>query len=513
MSVSYPKISLPKDLEKKLEQCRQLPTIPSVAVKIIDISNDPDVSLAEVSSIISADPAIAAKIIKVANSSIYANRRLMTNLREALTILGINAVLTIALSFSLFKSLRENEIKECNHKMFWKRSIIAAQISQIIGAKLSVSNLEELFLISLLQDIGVLVIESVDHSFYAQFDRDCISHNERILVELSEFGVDHAEIGAWLLKSWGFSEQSVQAVCWSHSLNPELLVKSEDRQSFYATLSIAGNIADIWLVEDAEPLLESTFEAAQLILGLGELDFKELIDKVNVELDTMSTLFEIDLLDEIQRGQMLDDARQLVLERSIHCIKTSEEANRQVETMTEQAKKTEKENQLDHLTRVYNRKYIDHALFEEYDKSNINQWPLSLAFIDIDNFKQVNDEYGHLAGDQVLIEIASFFNTNIRQTDTIARYGGDEFILLLPGATEIVGKNMLSRLVTEIGTTLTISHENDTFKVTVSIGLATHMDIYDFATLKDFVRAADNALYQSKDAGRNCLTVYSKNAR
>ena len=115
MSVSYPKISLPKDLEKKLEQCRQLPTIPSVAVKIIDISNDPDVSLAEVSSIISADPAIAAKIIKVANSSIYANRRLMTNLREALTILGINAVLTIALSFSLFKSLRENEIKECNH--------------------------------------------------------------------------------------------------------------------------------------------------------------------------------------------------------------------------------------------------------------------------------------------------------------------------------------------------------------------------------------------------------------
>jgi HD-like signal output (HDOD) protein len=89
------------EVEDRLNSCTNLPSLPAVALRIIDASKDPDITLHEVSSIISRDPAIAAKLLKIANSPLYSQRRSLNNLREALTLLGVNASLTIALSFSL----------------------------------------------------------------------------------------------------------------------------------------------------------------------------------------------------------------------------------------------------------------------------------------------------------------------------------------------------------------------------------------------------------------------------
>ena len=155
---------LTPELENALDSCTNLPSLPAVALKIIDAGKDPDVTLHQISAIISSDPAIqrssdpaiAAKLLKIANSPLYSQRRSLNNLREALTLLGFNASLTIALSFSLLQSF--GSTNNVNHENYWRRSILAASIARILGSRLRVAKLEDLFLASLLQDIGILVI-------------------------------------------------------------------------------------------------------------------------------------------------------------------------------------------------------------------------------------------------------------------------------------------------------------------------------------------------------------------
>lgn len=508
MAISTKTSLLPAELETELLACSSLPSLPSVAIKIIDLCKDPDIGLGEVSAIISSDPAISAKLLKIVNSPMFSQRRAVNNLREALTLLGFNSALTITLSFSLIHCLKNDDKNNSNQENYWKRSILSAAIARLLGSRLGLSKLEDLFLVGLLQDIGILVLENIKQSPYQQNDDGSLNHAERIMLEQKSLGLEHSQVGAWLLKSWNLPDNIINAVKYSHSLNNKELEHNSVSDRFHLCLSMSGNLADIWLEDMPDELLLATKDAAQIFLNIDADEFDELITDINNELPKISSLFDVNLKDEIARGRVLDEARELSLERSIRFIKQSEEAFRHVECIEEQVKDIEEESQHDYLTKVYNRKYIEHLLEEEYENSNINAWPLSLAFIDIDDFKTINDTHGHLIGDNALISIADFFSANIRQTDVLARYGGDEFILMLPGATTEIAEGMLTRLIRLHNEQLKINVDGKLLAPTVSIGLATHFDIHKFDDLKSFIDAADKALYKAKDAGRDCLGVY-----
>ena len=491
------------ELEKLLTSCTNLPSLPAVALKIIDASKDPDISLHEVSAIISKDPAISAKLLKIANSPLYSQRRTLNNLREALTLLGFNAALTTALSFSLLQSLGSNK----NHEAFWKRSIISASIARILGEKLGVTKLEDLFLASLLQDIGILVMQCLDDSPYPEDSHD-LQHVERVSLELEVLGLEHSLIGAWLLKYWNLPSYLINSVMYSHSLNTGLSNQSEEDISFHYCLNLSGSLADIWLDDNKEKLLLSIIEATKKILSVDNEEFNEIINEIDNILPAVSNVFEIFLVGDKDRENVLNEARELLLERSIHIIKKSEDDRRYIESITNRVEKIEKESRLDHLTNIYNRQHIDKLLEIEFEESNINKWPLSIAFIDIDNFKSVNDTHGHLAGDEVLKSISNFFSKNIRQTDILARYGGDEFLLMLPGSTSDIAKSLLERLLSLMKNEVNLDIKDESVAVSVSIGLATHMGMNGFNQLKDILAAADKALYKAKEQGKNCLSVY-----
>lgn len=498
---------LPESLKKELVSCQYLPSIPSMALNVIEASKDPDISLSEVASIISSDPAIVVKLLKIANSSAYSQRRSVNNLREALTLLGFNASLTIALSFSLMHSLKNDHSFASNYEEFWRRSIMSASIARLLGSILGVTKLEDLFLVGLLQDIGVLVLGCIKNSPY-ESGNDIIHHEERVRLEKDNLGIDHSLIGAWLLKSWKLPDNLVNAVMYSHSFDPEVLKEKEANNNFNYCLNFSGLIADIWLDENAKDQLETTMHATKMFLGIDSVTFNQLLSDINNILPEISELFEISLISEVERDRILDEARELLLDRSVQFIKQSEEDRKEVEHISEKVKVVEKINQLDHLTSVFNRRHIEIILEEEYENSNINKWPLSLAFIDIDDFKYINDEYGHLAGDEILKFISSFFSKNIRETDMLARYGGDEFLLMLPGATSDIAKSLLDRLLISFKKEATQNINGVDVLSSVSIGIATHIGKNDFNTLKDFVDAADKALYKAKEKGKNCLAVY-----
>lgn len=497
---------LTPELERALDSCTNLPSLPAVALKIIDASKDPDISLHEISSIISSDPAISAKLLKIANSPLYSQRRSLNNLREALTLLGFNASLTIALSFSLLQSLGGKN--KTNHENYWKRSILAASIARLLGSQLGVKNLEDLFLASLLQDIGILVIQCIKGSPYVTENAQDLKHLDRIKVEKEMLKVDHSLIGAWLLKSWNLPEYLIKSVLHSHSLNIKEVGQSKDDDCFHYCVNLSGTLADVWLDEHPGELLLSALNVAKQVLKVNNDEFNQLIIEIDDSLPDISNMFEISLVSEREREHVIHEARELLLERSISSIKQSEDDRRKIDSITNRIENIEKASRLDHLTKVYNRQYIDQLLEEEFKEAANNSWSLSLAFVDIDNFKLINDTYGHLVGDEILKSISEFFAKNIRETDVLARYGGDEFLLMLPGSTSDTAKAVLDRLLDLFKGAITLEVKGEDLSARVSIGLATHMDGIKFNNLKEFIAAADEALYRAKSEGKDCLAIY-----
>src|SRR6202044_4033890 len=143
------------------------------------------------------------------------------------------------------------------------------------------------------------------------------------------------------------------------------------------------------------------------------------------------------------------------------------------ESSTSRTLELEEETRRDAMTGVYNRAYLDQVLAREFDHSSRHKWPLSLAFADLDNFKSINDRFGHQAGDRILQATARILRGNTRETDLIARYGGGGFFVGLPATAAGTARSICERIVLAFRNTGHVIG-SDHAKVTISVGCATH---------------------------------------
>ena len=157
------------------------------------------------------------------------------------------------------------------------------------------------------------------------------------------------------------------------------------------------------------------------------------------------------------------------------------------------------------LTGLLRREAILEALDKELDRARRYERPLTVGMADLDHFKEVNDRYGHLAGDGLLKRVAQVLTGGLRSSDAVGRYGGEEFLLVLP-ETELAGARVvadkLRRLVEEVRTPM---EDGEEATVTISIGLAS-LDCSGLPAepdARDLIRLADQALYRAKEEGRN----------
>ena len=161
----------------------------------------------------------------------------------------------------------------------------------------------------------------------------------------------------------------------------------------------------------------------------------------------------------------------------------------------------------DALTGVQNRRYFDHRCQIEIGHARRHKYPLACMFLDIDKFKNINDTYGHQAGDEVLMRVASFIQAHLRVGDTIARYGGEEFIVLLPQTDMHLASQIAERIRGRIAEENLCANTGHSINLTISIGISMlpiEDSVVDNHQLAErMVSAADKALYQAKHGGRN----------
>ena len=166
----------------------------------------------------------------------------------------------------------------------------------------------------------------------------------------------------------------------------------------------------------------------------------------------------------------------------------------------------EQEAITDGLTNVFNYRYFQGQIEREIVRSQRHGKSFSVAMIDIDNFKKYNDTQGHQNGDEALKLIAKTIMKNIRKSDTLSRYGGDEFVMILPELDKIQSKSLAEKLCQVIGKTkIPRKKYAPNINLTVSLGISTYPD--DGHSEDELIKKADEALYQAKDMGRNAVCI------
>jgi diguanylate cyclase (GGDEF)-like protein len=159
----------------------------------------------------------------------------------------------------------------------------------------------------------------------------------------------------------------------------------------------------------------------------------------------------------------------------------------------------------DVLTRLFNRRYLDETLPRELHRSQRAKEPVSVAMIDVDHFKLLNDTYGHEAGDQVLETLGRLLREHLRFSDIACRFGGEEFIIVMPGTHAAQAQGRLEQLRALIGHHAFVHQARSLGKVTVSVGIA--QSPLHGTTKDDLLRQADQALYMAKEQGRDRTVV------
>lgn len=502
-------------MKAALSPSATLPTIPAVAVQLLEAFSDPDAPISAIVDIVKTDPAITAKLLKAANSPRYGGNNRIESLDRAVVWLGKHTVSCLALSFTLVDSAQQTGAFGAYFKELWLQSVIQALAMDWLAKRYQPDAQGAAFVAGLLADVGRLALMRDDPSAYASLmDRARQEHRPIEEFELEELGKVHSEVSAELLDGWSLPDSIISAARY-HALPTEPLLAMGDRDDF-AQIG-AANVASATAAFLTGFCPADSFDRLQTLLtrlyDFSDEQIDEYITAIREHLSETSELFSTDVSQMPSTSELLAAAVEQLAHVSLRAADSvrpagedAEQLEKENEQLRDKINELEKRTSTDPLTRVYNREYFCSRLQQRLEKCGGSWLQLAVLFVDADKFKSVNDTYGHLVGDEVLKTIAGLVQSTLRDTDVVARYGGEEFVALLDSPDTAHVKLIAERIRERIAEATIRCGEHE-LSVTVSIGgvyvagVPQHEIDSGFGTR--LLDLADKAMYEAKQNGRN----------
>lgn len=466
-----------------------LPSPPAIAARLLEMCADPSVDLDDLSQVLSTDPSLSARIIAFANSPLIALSRQVTHIRGAVMVLGMRMVKTLALSFSIVGT-GGREINGLELDPFWNCSLLRASAAKRAAARMGVDP-DEAFLCGLMLDIGQLALAASGKSVESLLE----AHPElaRASQWTGETNTENATIdlhlvSGLLLQQWKFPAEISLAV---RDLND-----SGNLTPMQKVLVVTSIISGI--VEHSEWTENSISDARSCLcryIGVSEDELEPFLDEVLVEWQTHASLLELD------GGSISPEELERRAKKQIALLSMSMQLET-TEVLAENERLKAQAN-VDQLTGLGNRRHWDLMSSSERERAIRSKHAFAMMVIDIDYFKKVNDTFGHQAGDEVLRHVAYILKHNIRKYDEVFRYGGEEFVVLLPECRLPAAADAADRLRTAVANAPAQFEDRD-LAVTISIGVAQWCP-ENQPSIAHLFAEADQMLYQAKRDGRNCV--------
>ncbi len=492
--------------------CSTLPTLPGVAMQVLDLTRDPNVTIVKLAKLVQSDPSLSVKILKTVNSSFFGLSQPCSKIDRALSLLGLNTIKSLVLGFTLVEGTKgvdgESGLDLSAH---WRRAVYSASAARYIAMESKRCDPDEAFTAAMLQDIGMLAsIVAMPAQYGPLLTSHGGNHDGLPAVERVELGFDHAEVGAALAKKWNLPESYVGAIAHHH-------------HPAEAPVEMRPLVEVVWLgmlVAEAMSETDGGGTDARFLVTASEWlkvepdklgpVFKKIADG-GMEL---AKAFERDVGARPNIATIMSQASEQLISAQISAQTNLDQLSRANVDLAKQAT-------TDGLTGALNRKAMEDEYPAMHAKALSAGEPMAVLFMDGDKFKSVNDTHGHPAGDAVLVELARRARVTVERATAgagrVYRYGGEEFTMVLPGA----GKDRARQVAEEVRAAMEaeafdlskVAGAAKALRVTVSIGYAAN-ERGEGAPLSHgaMLKAADEGVYQAKQDGRNCVRTVQRGA-
>ncbi len=488
-------------LESLFVDAESVPSPPVSVLEIVRKSEDPDVTLSELVRLIELDVALAVQILRIANSALYSPVHEITTIERALTTLGLRSVRLLALSASL-RMLIPDDPDQLDTADIRRSMVVSGSLARKFAQQLHRPSQDEAFMAGLLTGVGPIVLASM----HGDLCRDLQTRSEVWPdpdAEREAWGFTSDDVTVFLLRRWKLPEPLSLAV--ESRINP--ISKGDSpllrcvRLSYLAEKVLCGPSPHTALPE----LLGAT--RAELAMS-PEKTYEWLVDAEPVVQET-AELLQFQFPQTAAYADLLIEAtarmQQFTLETNVAMV----EGSRQLEELSKRNEQLKHEASTDALTQLPNRGLFDQMLgsllAESGHRHDAGRY-MSMLMLDLDNFKLVNDTYGHAVGDTVLRSIGSILSQHTRGDDVPARYGGEEFAVILPNTSEAQLEMVAERLRKAVEDCEFVLDDGSPLRITVSIGGSRFGEVPgDSAEM--FMRRADQRLYLSKRDGRNRVSL------
>jgi len=482
-----------------------LPSIPVVAFKVLELCRQEDVDIDDVADVIAKDPALTAKMLKLANSSMFGMSKKVAALDQAMVVLGLRTVKIMALGFSLVETMKQDSEIGFDYAGYWRRSlstaVAARQLSDIVGDV----RRDEAFVAGLLCDIGMMAAERHPDKIY----RPVVSvHHEmkgRIQdIEIALLEITHAQISALMLANWSMPEIVCQAVQAHHGEGIDSL--NGRAQILAKILWAASEISELFCGDIDATEYGNVRNRIQTTIGVAPAALDEVMTLINQQVSEAAELFSIELTQEIT----FDDIRRSAMVQMATLSLSAEQDRVRAESKAKEVaalnESLRTRAEMDKLTGIANRQTFDDHLAASIDDATQRCADLGLIMLDVDHFKKFNDTYGHLTGDEVLKTVGNCLRKISDETQFAARYGGEEFAIIVADMAARDLRTLAEDIRKNIGR-LRVRHGGADLSVTASLGVA-HINFgEDPVDATEFIRRADGCLYDAKREGRNRVEI------
>jgi diguanylate cyclase (GGDEF)-like protein len=486
----------------------RLPSPPAVAMRIIRAFKKENVSAEELVRIVASDPALAARVLRLANSPLYTRSGKIESIKKAVAVLGTRVLKNIALSFVFVDGISSSWGGSFDFESLWRRSITAAACACIVSQLFGRSD-EDVFMSALLQDIGEAILALHTPEKYRGL-RNGADPESQIIAEREAFGTDHQEIGHRVLTEWELPSDLCDLVRCHHSIESA----GEGLREKLRVLDPANALSSILHGNNTGQNFErfttclrgvhpSSTEEIERIISSAHDRAKEVLAFFDISTGAMKSCSQILQEANEELGKLNFTYEQLVLQLR----QAKEEAERNAAELAAANSKLQELAYRDPLTGLFNHGYFQQLLERELARASRYSRPFSLILFDLDRFKNINDRHGHPVGDEVLRWVSKIASQNVRQCDYVARYGGEEFAVILP-ETDSKGASVLAERMRRTIERTCVNIGKLEIYITISIGIFTFNSELAEMTKQSIVSAADKALYSAKHSGRNKICIY-----
>jgi len=473
-----------------LKAANRLPSPPAVAMRILQLVSEEDTTLEELAQVISTDPALTAKILKYLHSPLIGLGFEGKTLLEAVARIGTRGTQLLALSFSLISQKQQQSCPSFSPSRFWSESLARAVAARNLARATRQWSPDEAFVTGLVFRLGQLVLATVVPADYEPVLHERPGSTAMLEErEWQAFGCDHVELGRQLLKHWKLPESiwGLFAPSEGRAAPAETLLRLSDALALFIARSEQQHGRNMDVILDLMTA-ETNCERYAATVFL-EQTIQDWLNYGSVLAVNTGAPPDLDALEA--EAEEYRTALRLATELEVHTLRSE---NRQLSYLASR----------DRLTGLLNRGAFDQALAAGLRQATQQTTALALLMVDVDQFGSIAERHGHPAADAVLRRLAKVLTSHAKPPAEAFRYSGEEFAIVVPGATYDQAAVLAEKLREAVGEN-TPAQSGQTVPFTISVGVAAATWPDRPQNAEALVAAAGARLFEAKDDGGNAV--------